>query len=253
MVTAVFPAAGQGKRMQVGVNKVFLQLIDKPILVHTLVAFSNCDAIDDLIISVAADEVKIVETLLKAVPRLKPWKVVVGSTERQYSIANALAELNPCTDIVLVHDAARPLISPEVITTVVEEARRGGTAVTAVPEKNTIKIVDDENYITATPDRSSVWSIQTPQGFQTNILLSAYKKAEEDHFFGTDDASLVERLGIKVKVVEGEYSNIKITTPEDMIIAEAFMRKGVIAHMVSKATDIISDAADFLKRGMGNR
>lgn len=250
MVTAIFPAAGQGKRMEIGINKVFLELLGKPILVHTVIAFSNCTAIDDLIIVVAPEEVSIVKKILKAVPNLKPWQVVAGSTERQYSIANGLASLRSDTEIVLVHDGARPLTSDAVITAVVEETRRFGATVTGVPAKNTIKIVNEDQVVTETPERSTLWSIQTPQGFKREIILDAYKKADEDDFLGTDDASLVERLGIKVKVVKGEYSNLKITTPEDFIIAEAFLRKGVVARLVSGVSTLVADVAETLKKGV---
>jgi 2-C-methyl-D-erythritol 4-phosphate cytidylyltransferase len=250
MVTAIFPAAGQGKRMEVGVNKVFLELLGKPILVHTVLAFSKCAAIDDLIVVVAPEEVAVVTTLLRAVPNLKPWQVIAGSTERQYSIANGLAALHENTDIVLVHDGARPLTSDTVITAVVEESRRSGATVTGVPAKNTIKIVDEDQVVMATPERNTLWSVQTPQGFQRNIILNAYKKAEEDHFLGTDDSSLVERLGIKVKVVKGEYSNLKITTPEDFIIAEAFLRKGAVSRLVSGVSTIVSDVKETFKKGV---
>lgn len=250
MVTAIFPAAGQGKRMNTKVNKIFLQLLGKPVLVHTLLAFSRCEMIDELIICVAPEEVRVVETLLRAVPKLKPWRVVEGGSQRQYSIANALRVLDAETDIVLVHDAARPLIQSEVIENVIETVRMGNSAVTAVPEKNTIKIVDDEKLIQGTPERSTLWSIQTPQGFMKDVIVEAYDKAEEDNFLGTDDASLVERLGLPVKVVEGNYSNIKITTPEDMIVAEAFLRQGVISDVVEKAADFVSGATEFLKKGL---
>lgn len=250
MVTAIFPAAGQGKRMEVGINKVFLELLGKPILVHTVMAFSNCAVIDDLIIVVAPEEVAVVTALLKAVPKLKPWQVVAGSTERQYSIANGLAALHKDTEIVLVHDAARPLTSDAVITAVVEESRRSGAAVTGVPAKNTIKIVNEDQVVTATPERNTLWSVQTPQGFKRDIILHAYKKAAEDHFLGTDDSSLVERLGIKVKVVKGEYSNLKITTPEDFIMVEAFMRKGAVSRLVSGVSSMVTEVKESIKKGV---
>lgn len=254
MVTAVFPAAGQGSRMQTGINKIFLKLSDKPVLIHTLLAFSRCDDIDNLIIAVAADEIKMVEGLLKTVPHLKPYKVIVGGSERQYSIANALKALDESTDIVLVHDAARPLVSPEVISRTVASARQYGSGVVAVRATNTIKIASDDMIVESTPNRNHVWSIQTPQGFEKDLLLRAYAKADEEDYLGTDDACLVERLeDVQVHLVEGEFSNIKITTPEDMIIAEAFLREGVISNVVNKAVDVVSGAAEFLKKGFGRR
>lgn len=225
MVTAIFPAAGQGKRMGAGKNKVLLMLQGKLILVRTLLAFSKNKLVDDLIVVVAKEEVEEVSALLKQVHGLKPWQVIAGGAERQYSIANGLAALAAASHIVLVHDAARPLVSGKVIAAIIEEARKSGAAIAAVPEKNTIKIVDDAHAVIATPERKTLWSIQTPQGFRREVILNAYAQAATEGFLGTDDASLVERLGIKVKVVESDYQNIKITTPEDMLVAEAFLSK----------------------------
>jgi len=247
MVTAIFPAAGQGKRMKASVNKVFLELMGKPILVHTLLAFSRCDAIDNLIVVVGADEVTFIKALLTAVPGLKPYKVIAGSTERQYSIFNGLAQLSPATDVVLVHDGARPLVSCQIISAVVEEARKSGAAIAAVPAKDTIKIVDKDELVEATPDRQSLWTVQTPQGFTKEVIVKAYQQAANDEFLGTDDSSLVERIGVRVKVVQGDYSNIKVTTPEDLLIAEAFMRDGVVAKVVSRVSSSVSGVVSNVK------
>lgn len=225
MVTAIFPAAGQGRRMKAEVNKIFLELAENPILSYTVVAFSKCEVIDDLIIVAAPDEVDFVKKLLSEVQGLKPWQVVAGGSERQYSIANALAVLPKETEIVLVHDAARPLIDMRVIEDVVEQTRIHGATIAAVPAKSTIKVVNASGVVTATPDRNTLWTVQTPQGFRADILLKAYEKAARDGFLGTDDASLVERMGIEVNVVRGEYKNLKITTPDDLIMAEAFLKR----------------------------
>jgi len=211
--------------MNVGINKVFLDLVGKPILVHTLQRFSRSKNIHHLVVVVAAEEVSLIRKLLKAVPGLKPYQVVAGGSERQYSIANGLAVVPEESEIILVHDAARPLTSVETIDRVVEGAREVGGAIAAVPEKNTVKIVGEDGIVRETPPRKTLWEVQTPQGFRKDILLEAYRKAREDGFLGTDDSSLVERLGVPVKVVESDYRNIKVTTPEDMLIAEAFLQK----------------------------
>ncbi len=224
MVTAIFPAAGQSRRMKSSTNKNFLELDGQPILIHTLLKFSKSDKIDNLIIAAAVDEVEFVKKMLKNVTGLKPFEIVVGGSERQYSIANALKVLPGDTEIILVHDAARPLIGIETIDTVVEAAKIYGGVIAAMPEKNTIKVVDSDDFVVNTPPRSKLVSVQTPQGFQRDILLRAYKQAELDNFLGTDDASLVERLGVKVKIVRSDYSNIKITTPEDILIAQILLR-----------------------------
>lgn len=239
MVTAVFPAAGQGRRMNVGINKVFLDLVGKPILVHTLQRFSRSKYINHLVVVVAAEDISFIRKLLKAVPGLKPYQVVAGGSERQYSIANGLAVVPKESEIVLVHDAARPLTSVETIDRVVEGAREIGGAIAAVPEKNTVKIVAEDGIVKETPPRKTLWEVQTPQGFRKDILLEAYRKAKEDGFLGTDDSSLVERLGVPVKVVESDYRNIKVTTPEDMLIAEAFLQKDRLKRTKDAAKKVI--------------
>lgn len=225
MVTAVFPAAGQGRRMKAGKNKVFLELLGKPILVHTLECFSASQQVDFLVVIVAEEEVAQIEQMLSEVTGLKPYVVVAGGSERQYSIANGLAAMPAETEIVLVHDAARPLVSLSVIENVIAAARAEGSAIAAVPEKNTIKVVDEEGFVKETPNRAVLWAVQTPQGFRKEILLEAYQRAGKDGFLGTDDASLVERMGCPVQVVASSYRNIKVTTPEDLLIAEAFMKE----------------------------
>jgi len=234
MVSVVFPAAGQAHRMQVGLNKVFLTLAGKPMLLRTLLTFSKVPDVGELIIAVGADEVEPVTSLLGCVKGLAPWRVVEGGTERQDSIRNGLALVSEEADIVLVHDAARPLIRRDTIEELIRIVRAKGAAIIAVPEKNTIKIAAEDGTVAATPPRSSLWQVQTPQGFRKDILMEANRKADEDGFLGTDDASLVERLGVPVRIVRGEYSNIKVTTPEDMVVAEAILRNDMGAGELMK-------------------
>ena len=234
MVSVVFPAAGQAHRMQVGLNKVFLTLAGKPMLLRTLLTSSKVPDVGELIVAVGADEVEPVTSLLGRVKGLAPWRVVEGGTERQYSIRNGLALVSEEADIVLVHDAARPLIRRDTIEELIRVVRAEGAAIIAVPEKNTIKIAAEDGTVAATPPRSSLWQVQTPQGFRKDILMEANRKADEDGFLGTDDASLVERLGVPVRIVRGEYSNIKVTTPEDMVVAEAILRNDMGAGELMK-------------------
>lgn len=249
MVTAVFPAAGQGRRMMAGMNKVFMELAGMPILIRTLLKFSKCEEIDALVVVVAEDEVTFIKTVLGRVSGLKPYKVVTGGSERQYSVRNGLAAVDPSTEIVLVHDAARPLISNETILKTIAAARTYGGAVAGVPAKNTIKVCDSEGLVQSTPDRNFLWEVQTPQGFRLNVLVEAHQQAEHDNFLGTDEASLVERLGAPVKIVESDYRNIKITTPEDILIAEALIREDV----TSKAAGIVSSVLDNVSTELKNR
>ncbi|MBQ6298395.1 MAG: 2-C-methyl-D-erythritol 4-phosphate cytidylyltransferase [Selenomonadaceae bacterium] len=225
MVTAIFPAAGSSTRMGGGVNKNLLKLAGEPILIRTLKTFSQVERVNLLIVAVAEHEVETVEKLLSATENLKPYCVTVGGSERQYSIANCLKLLPDDAEIILVHDAARPLISLQTINDVIDAAEEFGGAIAAVPAKDTIKIVDAEGFVKYTPPRRELAVVQTPQGFKREILLRAYDKAAKEKFLGTDDASLVERLGIKIKVVTSSYENIKITTPEDIHVAETFLQR----------------------------
>lgn len=223
MVSVIFPAAGAGRRMKADRNKVLLELSGVPILLRTLRRFSAVPAVAELIVVVAKDEIAFVEGMLEKAQGLKPWCVVQGGAERQYSIANGMAHLAADADIVLVHDAARPLVSLAAIEAVIFAAREKGAAIAAVRAKNTIKVVGEDGRVEATPARASLWEVQTPQGFRREILQRAYEKAAQDGFLGTDDASLVERIGEAVFVVESDYGNLKITTPEDLWMAEALL------------------------------
>lgn len=248
MVTAIFPAAGASRRMGGDVNKIFLELGGEPILIRTLKTFSQSPRINFFIVVVSENEVDAVEKLLDSAENLKPYKIVVGGSERQYSIANGLKFLPDDAEIVLVHDAARPLVSLDVIENVIDAAKKFGGAIAAVPEKNTIKFIDNENFVTYTPPRSKLVEVQTPQGFQRELLIKAYEQAAQDKFLGTDDSSLVERIGDKIKIVTSDYRNIKITTPEDLKIAESLI--GVVQYPT--AQNLIPTPSFILpKIGMG--
>ena len=216
MVSVIFPAAGAGRRMGGERNKIFLEVGGESILLRTLKIFSKSERVKNLIVVVSENDFAEVERLLTAEKSLKSWQIVIGGSERQYSIAIGLKLLPEETEIVLVHDAARPLVSLEVIEKVIDAAEKFGGAIAAVPAKNTIKFIDAENFVKSTPPRSELVEVQTPQGFRKDILLRAYQKAEQENFLGTDDASLVERLGEKIFIVQSDYKNIKITTPEDL-------------------------------------
>lgn len=225
MVTVIFPAAGKGSRMQAGMNKVFMPLDGVPILIRTLLQYSSCGEIDQMVVVVASHEVDFVKSLLEKLKGLKPYKVVAGGSERQYSVLNGINSVEGRDDdIILVHDAARPFISQETITATIDEVKKSGGAIAAVPAKNTIKVCDSAGQVLETPDRSTLWEIQTPQGFTRDLLLAANDKAQAEGFLGTDDASLVERTGQPVHIVNSDYRNIKITTPEDILIGEAFIK-----------------------------
>ena len=176
MVSVIFPAAGEGRRMNAGKNKVLLELMGKPILVRTLLRFSECPAVDDFLFVVGEEDVELVEREHQKVGGLKPFRVVAGGSERQYSVRNGIAALHPDADVVLVHDAARPLVSVKTIEAVTAEAWRSGAAIAAVRAKNTIKVVRGDGVVESTPERANLWEVQTPQGFRRDILEAAGKK-----------------------------------------------------------------------------
>ena len=219
----ILPAAGQGKRMGAGKNKLLLELNGLPVLIHTLRVFEQDEACSGIILAIHPQNEMEFQALLTRYNVSKVIRLIPGGKERQDSIYNALKSVE--TDgIILVHDAARPFIQKEHIYRLTEMAAETGAAILGVPAKDTIKKVQD-GVVVETVERSSLWAVQTPQAFRISLLTEAYKRAEKDHFLGTDDASLVERLNYPVSMVEGDYDNIKLTTPEDLYFAEAILKK----------------------------
>jgi 2-C-methyl-D-erythritol 4-phosphate cytidylyltransferase len=219
----ILPAAGQGKRMGAGKNKLLLELDGIPLLIHTLKVFEKDPDCEKILLAInPQDEIEF-KGLIEQFGLKKIDGLVPGGKERQQSIHNALKTVEN-GELILVHDAARPFIQTDAISRLTEQARRTGAAILAVPVKDTIKKAED-GKVTETVERSSLWAVQTPQAFRISILKGAYELAEEDDFLGTDDASLVERLPHPVSVVEGDYDNIKLTTPEDLFFAEAILKK----------------------------
>ncbi|MGX9136481.1 2-C-methyl-D-erythritol 4-phosphate cytidylyltransferase [Rummeliibacillus sp. JY-2-4R] len=221
----ILPAAGSGKRMAAGVNKLFLELQRKPILIHTLEVFQQDEACKGIWLAVKPDERPYIEELLAKYNITKVKALPEGGAERQYSV-NACVKKIEDGKIVLVHDAARPFITIPIIHKLVEVAQYKGAAIAGVRAKDTMKRVKD-GIIEETVDRSSLWMIQTPQAFEFQVLKSAEQLAEEDEFLGTDEAMLVERLGQSVYVVESSYENVKITTKEDLVFGEAILSKRI--------------------------
>ena len=219
-------AAGSGRRMNSKVKKQFLEIGDKPILVHTLEKFNNCKMIDEIILVTGKDEIEFCrKEIIKKYGIVKVKKVISGGDQRQDSVFNGLKEIENDEDIVLVHDGARPFIADEEIERCILVAKQYKACVLAVRVKDTIKKVDEDGNIIKTLDRDFLWSIQTPQVFKTEILRQAHMSAIGQGFIGTDDASLVEKFtNIPIKVVEGKYTNIKITTPEDISFGEVILR-----------------------------
>lgn len=226
MVTAIIAAAGQGARMGRGINKVFIPLNNRPLLSYTVDIFEKCEAIDEIIIVVGNGDIKRLKSLVAENGYRKVREIVEGGAERQYSIANALKKLSPVTRWVVVHDGARPFVKRDLVARAVSAAQRWGAAGVAVPVKDTVKVVDEDGFVLHTPDRTKLWAMQTPQVFAREILEKAYQSGGKSGTVATDDAALVEALGIKVKLLLGDYTNIKITTPEDLLFAEAILGRG---------------------------
>jgi 2-C-methyl-D-erythritol 4-phosphate cytidylyltransferase len=221
MYQVILPAAGIGKRMGVGKNKLFIELQGIPVFIHTLRIFSSDKHCSKIIMSVQPDDQEEMKHLIKEYQIEKKVTFVSGGTERQHSVYNGLKNMTS-DGIVLVHDAARPFIQQTLIAELVESAENFGAAVLAVPVKDTIKKVAN-GMVMETVERSSLWAVQTPQAFRVPLLTKAHEYAEKVGFLGTDDASLVEYLGEKVAIVKGDYNNIKLTTPEDLSFANAIL------------------------------
>ncbi|MEI7637450.1 MAG: 2-C-methyl-D-erythritol 4-phosphate cytidylyltransferase [Syntrophus sp. (in: bacteria)] len=225
-ITAIIPAGGSGRRMQSSEAKQYLLLKGIPLLVHTLRTFQGASIIEDIVLVVpAADVARIQSDIVDAFAMTKIRRVVAGGRERQDSVRNGLAALPADCEIVLIHDAARPFVSPALIEKAVDGAMREGAVAVGVRARDTIKHCDGEGGVIETLDREQIWMAQTPQAFRRATIVAAHQKAQEDNFYGTDDAALVERMGIPVRMIEGFPDNIKITTTEDLAWAEYRLSK----------------------------
>ncbi len=220
----IIPAAGKGQRMG-GDNKLLLPLLGRPILTHTIEAFQGNPLVTSITLALSEDTARFCDKYIKDRPEFNKVRgFVQGGATRQASVFNALTKSSPDYEIVLVHDGARPLIDNSIISAAIDSAARHGAAVPVVEVKDTIKEVSN-GLITNTPLRSSLRAVQTPQSFRRDVLLRAFEAAIKSDFTGTDEASLVERLNLPVSLFPGSYENIKITTPEDMLIAQSILRK----------------------------
>lgn len=223
-VAAIIVAAGQGTRMKTGVNKQYLLLKGKPILAHTLQTFEKCEAINEIIVVVGKTErAKCLQEIIKPYRYKKVKKIVIGGATRQQSMYNGLRAVTPHTDIVITHDGARPLVHQQTLMESIEETLIHKATIVGVPVKDTIKMINQKGFVHSTPKRDLLWTVQTPQSFSYHLIMEAHQKAHEEGFIGTDDATLVERIGHPIKIIKGKYGNIKITTPEDLIMAEAIL------------------------------
>jgi len=227
LLTVIVPAAGAGRRMGLGKNKAFITIRGIPMLALCMKMLADTGMVRRVIVVTRAAEIKETELLLREYqPRYFPdviWQVTGGGKERQDSVANGLALITDAAGYVAVHDGARPFAGTEVFSRTFAKAKECGAAIAAVSLKDTIKVVDARGFVVSTPDRSSLCAVQTPQIFEINVLRKGYAFLKEHPFAVTDDASLVEASGHPVSVAAGAYENIKVTTPEDLLLAEKIL------------------------------
>jgi len=223
---AIIPAGGLGKRMGSGLSKQYLMLDGVPILVHTLRKFEGTPIINNVILVVPEDYIEYSRREIVEKYRLsKVGPVLAGGEKRQDSVKRGIDTVGDDADIVVIHDGVRPFISENLINVSVIKALEERAVTLGVPVLDTVKSVDNDGLIEKTVDRKYLWLTQTPQTFKREIIKIAYQKAYEDNFYGTDDAALVERTGIKVRMIMGSHDNIKITNPEDLAIGEGIIER----------------------------
>ena len=222
---AIIAAAGSGQRMQ-GIDKIMLKLCDKEVITYSLVAFDNAKCVDKIVVVSSKQNLSAIKALIEKISLNTEIKVVEGSTSRQKSVMCGIKECGDC-DCVMIHDAARPMLTAEAVDNLYNEVmiNKKYAAALGVKVKDTVKVVNQEGIIVNTPKRETLFAVQTPQAFEIKLYKSAVQKAVEDCTEYTDDCQLVEALGTQVYIINGDYKNIKITTPEDVITAENFLKE----------------------------
>ncbi|HOP86329.1 MAG TPA: 2-C-methyl-D-erythritol 4-phosphate cytidylyltransferase [Syntrophorhabdaceae bacterium] len=223
-IIAIVLAGGAGKRMGAPTNKQFLLLDNKPIIAHTLQVFEECKPVDGVYLVVNQKDLPVIqEEILEQYRFNKVIKLVIGGRLRQDSVKNGLDAIeNPC-DIVIIHDGARPFITPSFIEKGIYLMEMFDAIIPALPVKETIKVISKEGFVLKTLDRDSLWQVQTPQTFKYELIVKAYREGMAKKLYGYDDATFIESIGKKIKVIEGSPYNIKITTPEDLIMARGIL------------------------------
>jgi 2-C-methyl-D-erythritol 4-phosphate cytidylyltransferase len=230
-VVAIVPAAGLGTRMGADQPKQFLELGGVPLIIFTLRRLAACPLITEFLISTRVDDVMSLQDKVSKAGLGRPTRVIHGGDTRQQSVANALAQVDPAVEIVLVHDAVRPFVTPKQVERVISEARARGGAILGIPAIDTVKEVkraslpEDVALISATIPRERIVLAQTPQAFSLALIREAFKKAAEDGVTASDEAALVERIGREVFVVHGSDRNLKITRPSDMELAHFYLEQ----------------------------
>ena len=226
MNSAVILCAGKGKRMKSSINKMYMEIEGKPLVLMTLETMISIPEIDEIVVVISReDESMFNEVVMGRLECNKKISIAYGGDERQDSVYNGLQKIGCDCEIVLIHDGARPFVTRNIVNRTIECAKAGGACAAGVPAKDTIKIVDSEGIVVDTPDRKNLWCIQTPQTFKLDIIRKAYEKAVSEGYAATDDSMVVEYAGENVEIVMGSYENIKITTPEDIPFAKAILER----------------------------
>ena len=225
MVHAIIVAAGKGIRMSDSVRKQYIALDGMPMLSRTLGVFNRCDLIDRIIVAVPEDDVDFCRNeIIPAANMGKEPILVIGGARRQDSVYNGLKTIETDDGVVLIHDGVRPFVNPEHLVACIKGAQEHGACILGIPAFDTVKHVNAKNEIIQTQKRDTLWLAQTPQAFQLQLIKKAHEIAKQEGFMGTDDASLVERLGGVVKIIPGSRNNIKITNQEDLKLARALLQ-----------------------------
>ena len=220
LASAIIPAAGSGKRF--GEKKQFKEINGKPLIYYTLAPFFESTVIDDIVVPVQKNDMDEVASIINSIAMKKKVKVIEGGKTRQDSIHNALVQINNRTQLVCVHDAARPFITKDLVEKVIRSLKDCDAAIVGSQSTDTLKKVSN-GEISSTIDRDKIWCVQTPQAFLKEAIINAYDLAKKQSFQGTDDSSLLERAGYRVKIINDSSTNFKITTNEDWIIAESLL------------------------------
>jgi 2-C-methyl-D-erythritol 4-phosphate cytidylyltransferase len=224
MVVAIIVAAGQGLRMQNPLRKQYLPLADLPLLAHTVAIIDDCDLIDLISLVIPPEDMDFCRNnIIAPLKPTHPVELIAGGSRRQESVYNGLHKIAPGCDVVVIHDGVRPFVDPNQFAACINGARDFGACILGIPAYDTLKQVDKLENIVDTIARNAIWLAQTPQAFRYDLIKQAHDQARIDGYVGTDDASLVERVGGTVKIIRGSRNNLKITTEEDLKIARALM------------------------------
>lgn len=226
-IGAIIVGAGTGNRMGLGYNKVLADLCGGPVIEWTVRNFIQSGLIDNLVLVINPNDQKEMKDIFSSFKDLIDLKIVYGGETRQDSVYNGIKALSDDVEIVLIHDAARPFITKDIIERSILHARKYGAGCAGIQAKDTIKIVDRNNTIVSTPERNSLWHAQTPQAFKKDIISDAYEKASKRGLTATDDAGIAEEAGYKVTMFEGSYKNIKLTSKEDLELGKYFLDKEI--------------------------